>query len=132
MVSRSSKQLYYSLLSVPMRINGMVYRRLRQASHPVRAHLGCGRKHYLPGWVNVDANFLTAKIDLWANLEDGLPFRDDSVERFYSFHVIEHLPDKALAPHFREMYRALIPGGAIRVGGPHIDNACLKLLQNDA
>ena len=80
----------------------------------------------------MDANFITAKIDLWANLEDGLPFRNSSVERIYSFHVIEHLPDKALARHFREMYRALIPGGAIRVGGPHIDNACRKLLENDS
>jgi hypothetical protein len=46
--------------------------------------------------------------------------------------VIEHLPDTFLAAHFREMYRALAPGGAIRVGGPNIDNACLKLIQNDA
>jgi SAM-dependent methyltransferase len=131
MISRSSKQLYYALLSVPMRLNGLVYRKLRQNGQPIKAHLGCGQKHYFPGWVNVDANILTAKIDLWANLEDGLPFRDNSVERFYSFHVIEHLPDAALSRFFREMYRSLIPGGAIRVGGPNIDNACRKLLEND-
>ena len=132
MISRSTKFLYYSLLAVPMRINGAIYRQFRQNGQPLKAHLGCGQKNYLPGWVNVDANFLTAKIDLWANLEQGLPFRDASVERFYSFHVIEHLPDSALASHFEEMFRALIPGGVIRVGGPNIDNACLKLMQNDA
>jgi SAM-dependent methyltransferase len=115
-----------------MRINGVLYRRFRQNGRPIKAHLGCGQKNYVPGWVNVDANFLTAKIDLWANLEHGLPFRDDSVERIYSFHVIEHLPDRELAPHFREMLRALVPGGVIRVGGPNIDNACVKLQQNDA
>jgi predicted SAM-dependent methyltransferase len=114
-----------------MRINGQIYRRFRQKSDRIRVHLGCGQKNYITGWVNVDANFLSAKIDLWANLEHGLPFRDSSVERFYSFHVIEHFPDAFLPAHFREMYRALAPGGAIRVGGPNIDNACLKLLQND-
>ena len=132
MISRSTKILYYAMLAVPMRINGAVYRRFRQNGRPIKAHLGCGQKNYLPGWVNVDANFVTAKIDLWANLEQGLPFGDNSVERIYSFHVIEHLPDSALAPHFREMFRVLRPGGVIRVGGPNIDNACLKLLQNEA
>ena len=131
MTSRSAKLLYYSLLSGPMRVNASLYRRFRQDAAPIKVQLGCGQKHYIPGWVNVDANFLTAKIDLWANLEHGLPFRDDSVEKIYSFHVIEHLPDSELAPHFEEMYRVLVPGGAIRVGGPHIDNACLKLLEND-
>jgi predicted SAM-dependent methyltransferase len=131
MISRSAKLFYYSLMSGPMRVNASLYRRFRQNGRPIKAHLGCGQKNYIPGWVNVDANFVTAKIDLWANLEQGLPFRDTSVERIYSFHVIEHLPDSALALHFKEMFRTLIPGGVIRVGGPNIDNACLKLLQND-
>lgn len=132
MTKRSAKLLYYTLLSAPMRLNALLYRRFRQNGEPIRAHLGCGQKNYIPGWVNVDANFISAKIDLWANLEQGLPFRDGSVERIYSFHVIEHLPDNALAQHFREMYRVLMPGGVIRVGGPDIDNACAKLVANDA
>ena len=132
MISRSTKFLYYAVLAVPMRINGGLYRRFRQNGRPIKAHLGCGQKNYLPGWVNVDANFITAKIDLWANLEQGLPFRNNSVEKVYSFHVIEHLPDSALAPHFREMFRVLAPGGVIRVGGPNIDNACRKLLADDS
>jgi predicted SAM-dependent methyltransferase len=131
MTSRRTKALYYALLSGPMWLNAQIYRRFRQERDRIRVHLGCGQKNYIAGWVNVDANFLTAKIDLWANLEHGLPFRDNSVECFYSFHVIEHLPDTFLATHFREMHRALAPGGAIRVGGPNVDNACLKLLQND-
>jgi predicted SAM-dependent methyltransferase len=115
-----------------MRLNGAVYRSFRQAKQPLKVHLGCGQRNYIPGWVNVDANFVSAKIDLWANFEKELPFRNNSVAKIYSFHVIEHLPDAALARHFREMFRVLVPGGAIRVGGPNIDNACLKLLANDA
>src|SRR5450432_2041282 len=132
MISRSAKLLYYSLLSAPMRVNASLYRRFRQKENLIKAHLGCGQKNYLPGWVNVDANFITAKIDLWANLEQGLPFCDQSVDKIYSFHVIEHLPDSALAAHFREMFRVLTPGGVIRVGGPNIDNACRKLLDEDS
>jgi len=132
MISRSLKSFYYGLLSGPMRLNGIVYRNFRQPRGPLKVHLGPGQRNYIPGWVNVDANFLTAKIDVWANLEDPLPFRDASVSQVYSFHVMEHLPDFALAGHFREMYRVLEPGGTIRVGGPNADSACRKLLENDA
>ena len=42
-------------------------------------------------------------------------------QKSISHHVIEHLPN--LDSHFCEMYRCLRPGGVIRVGGPHGDNA---------
>ena len=132
MISRTAKAAYYALLSGPMQANAAIYRSFRQNGKPIYAHLGCGQKNYIPGWVNVDANFLTAKIDLWANLEHGIPFRDSTVERIYSFHVVEHLPDAALPAHFADMFRALRPGGAIRVGGPDIDNACRKLVEGDS
>jgi len=114
-----------------MRINGMIYRAFRHPTAPVRVHFGPGKKRYLEGWINLDANFITAKIDLWANLLDPLPFRDSSVELFYSFHVIEHLPDAYLPQHFKDMYRCLKPGGGVRVGGPDVGNACRKYLEGD-
>lgn len=114
-----------------MWINGRIYRRFRQPNTPIRVQLGPGVKYYLDGWVNVDANFLTARVDLWANLTDPLPFRSDSVQTFYSHHVVEHLPDSYLRTHFREMYRTLVPGGGIRVGGPDIGNACRKFVEDD-
>ena len=132
MTSRSLKAVYYVLLSFPMRLNGYFYRYVRQQRTAIKVHLGCGQKNYIPGWVNLDANIITARRDVWANLIHGLPFRDGSVEKCYSFHVIEHLPDTFIAAHFRDMYRCLMPGGAIRVGGPHADNACKKLVDGDA
>lgn len=131
MVSRKLKQLYYSASALPMRVNGMAYKWIRQPREPIRAHLGPGQRRYLPGWVNVDANWLTARIDVWANLLDPLPFRDESVEIFYSYHVLEHLPDEYLITHFRDMYRALVPGGGIRIGGPDTGAACAKYLAGD-
>ncbi len=64
------------------------------------------------------------RIDVWADLRNALPFRDNTVDVFYSHHMIEHLPDAILPFHFKEMFRCLKPGGFIRVGGPHGDNAC--------
>ena len=92
--------------------------------------LGPGQKNYLPGWVNVDANIFTGKCDVWTDLRNPLPFRDATVNAFYSHHVIEHLPD--LAFHFSEMYRCLKPGGSFRVGGPNGDAAMRKFLEGDA
>lgn len=115
-----------------MRINGALYRRLRVPDVPVNVHLGPGKDKYLPGWVNLDANLLTAKIDVWANLQDPLPFRACTVRAFYSHHVIEHLPDSFLSEHFSEMYRCLVPGGVIRLGGPNGDAAMQKFVEGDA
>jgi hypothetical protein len=125
------KRFYYASFCVPMRVNGALYRIVRQPKEPVSVHLGCGQQNYIPGWVNVDANIFTARPDVWANLLDPLPFRENSVKAFYSHHVVEHLPDRFLARHFRDMYHCLIPGGGIRVGGPDTGNACRKFLEGD-
>ncbi len=110
-----------------MRLSGGVYRTCFAPASGnatiVRVHLGPGQDGYKPGWINVDANWISARIDVWADLRNKLPFRDNSVDVFYSHHVIEHLPDSSLPFHFREMYRCLKSGGVIRVGGPNGDEA---------
>jgi SAM-dependent methyltransferase len=133
MLHREVKDLYYKLLAVPMRANAWLYRRWRAPrSGQLKVHLGPGQKNYLPGWINVDANFLTAKTDVWADLRNALPFRDGTVDVFYSHHVIEHLPDALLPFHFAEMHRCLRPGGCIRVGGPNADMAVRKFVEGDS
>ncbi len=133
MISRRLKAFYYAAMGYPMRANAWAYRRFRAPrGGVVKVHLGPGRLNYLEGWINVDANRVSARIDVWANLLDGLPFRDGTVDVFYSHHVIEHLPDHELPGHFAEMYRCLKPGGVIRVGGPNGEAAAKKLLEGDA
>lgn len=115
-----------------MKFNGWVYRTfLSPKSGVVKVHLGPGRQKYLPGWINVDANFLTAKCDVWADLRNKLPFRNASVDVFYSHHVVEHLEDGLLRSHFSEIYRCLKPGGVFRIGGPNGDMAMRKYLSGD-
>ncbi len=128
MVPRWVKSTYYSLLSPLMRLNAMRYRARPLVSLAARnlVHLGPGQEKYLQGWINVDANLISSKPDIWADLRFKLPFPDNSVDAIYSHHMIEHLPD--LDFHFLEMYRCLAPGGTIRVGGPHGDNAIQAML----
>jgi len=129
------KALYYLLVAAPIAASGYIYRALLAPASgnasTVRVHLGPGQDHYKIGWINVDANILTARIDVWADLRNKLPFRDNSVDAFYSHHVIEHLPDGALPFHFRDMYRCLKPGGVVRIGGPNGDEACRNFAEGN-
>lgn len=129
MISRSAKATYYALASPIMRANAFVRRKLWRREL-AKAHLGPGQGNYLEGWVNVDANAFTARIDLWADLRYALPFPERSLRAAYSHHVIEHLPD--LPRHFRDVFRCLVPGGVYRAGGPHGHNAMKKYLEGDA
>src|SRR5437868_13005228 len=114
-----------------MWLNGSVYRAVRAPrSGTHKVHLGPGRRNYLPGWINVDANMFTGKCDIWTDFARHLPFRDETIEALYSHHVIEHLSD--LDRHFEEAYRCLKPGGVYRVGGPNADNAIKKFVEGDA
>lgn len=132
MISREIKNLFYVVMQVPMRMNAALYRAfLAPRGGEVKVHLGPGQEKYMEGWINLDANFVTARVDVWADLGGPLPFRDATVDAFYSHHVIEHLPDSVIARLFGEMYRCLKPGGVIRVGGPDGDVAIRKFLEGD-
>ncbi len=62
------KRTFYSLFRYPMRTNAWVYKKFRSPKEGLKVHLGPGQGNYINGWLNVDANFISAKIDLWANL----------------------------------------------------------------
>ena len=134
MTRRGLKALYYGLLRIPMYANGVVYKTFRcpAPGTGLRVHLGPGQRNYLDGWLNVDANLVSSRPDLWADFRNPLPFRSGSVDVFYSHHVVEHLPDDHLESHFRELFRGLRSGGGIRVGVPHAGNACRKFVEGDA
>jgi len=131
MISRRAKALFYLGAAPLMRANGALYRLFRAPRRgPVRVQLGPGQRNYIPGWINVDANMFTGKCDVWADLQNPLPFRDETLDAVYSHHVIEHLAD--LRSHLREVHRCLRPGGVYRVGGPNGDAAIKKFVDGDA
>ena len=130
MISRNLKTLYYFLFSHLMLLNSKFYKIFKSPrSGLVKVHLGPGKKNYLDGWINADANIINAKIDVWIDLKHPLPFKDNTVDVFYSHHVIEHLPN--IQKNFQEMYRCLKVNSFIRVGGPNGDMSIKKFLEND-
>ncbi len=130
MLSRKAKAVFYYAAGPLMQINGLIYRHFRAPKKgELKVHLGPGQKNYLDGWVNVDANTFTGKCDVWADLRNPLPFRNETVDAMYSHHVIEHLPN--IEHHFKEAHRCLKPGGVYRVGGPNGDSAIAKFVEND-
>ena len=132
MLPRKIKAFYYFLMEPLMYINSRIYFAFfspRRSQKNVYVQLGPGQRNYIDGWINVDANFLTAKIDLWADLRHKLPFRRNSVDAFYSHHMIEHLPD--LISHFQSVYYCLKNHGVYRLGGPNGDSAIKKFLDKD-
>jgi predicted SAM-dependent methyltransferase len=131
MLSRKAKDIFYTFAGPFMKVNGYIYRNFRaQTEGQLVVHLGPGQKNYINGWVNVDANMFTGKCDVWADLRNPLPFRDGTVDAFYSHHVIEHLPKMYF--HLNEVFRCLKSGGVYRVGGPNGDSAIAKFMENDS
>ncbi|MGO8777970.1 MAG: class I SAM-dependent methyltransferase [Rhodomicrobium sp.] len=131
MLSRSAKAIFYTVAGPAMAINGYFYRAVRApaAGSGLRVHLGPGQDKYLPGWINVDANAFTGKCDVWADLRNRLPLRENSVKAMYSHHVIEHLPD--IPAHMLEVFRCLRPGGIYRVAVPNGDSAISRYQAGD-
>ena len=137
MIPRRIKALYYALAQVPMAASSRLYRQFRaprntDSKGPVKVHLGPGQRNYLQGWINVDANIVSCRPDVWSDLQQALPFRDATVDVVYSHHMIEHLADAVLPFHLREIHRCLKPGGLIRVGGPNGDVAMQKFVSGDS
>ncbi len=79
-------------------------------------NIGCGPKA-LDGWINLDAA-RAPHIDVVWDLRHGLPFPDESCSAIFGEHVIEHIPRADAGKLLRECYRALQPGGMLRLSTP--------------
>lgn len=77
--------------------------------------IGCGRKK-LPGAVGLDKNLFPG-VDVVADLEMGLPFRDHDFDAVHTDQVLEHVRD--LISLVYEVYRVLKPGGIFLVHVPY-------------
>lgn len=82
---------------------------------PVIVDLGCGDSPQYPDSFGFDRK-LTKSCSAVADLSDGLPVADRSVDRIFTVHVLEHLID--YLPLLDECHRALRPGGVLHVLAP--------------
>ncbi len=82
---------------------------------PLCLDLGCGDQKQYPDNVGVDVRPSPA-VDVVADLTDGIPAPDGSVDRVFAVHVLEHLID--FLPLVDECHRVLRPGGLLHVLSP--------------
>ncbi|MDR0466166.1 MAG: glycosyltransferase [Deltaproteobacteria bacterium] len=92
-----------------------------QKDRPRLLNLGCGNAFH-SDWVNLDVSSSNPAV-LAYDLHLGIPFADDSFDVVYHSHVLEHL-ERPYAEHLlRECFRALKPGGTLRVAVPNLEAA---------
>ena len=102
-------------------------------------NIGAGTWEH-PCWNNIDLPAQTPEFaaiqapcinhDLVKN--EKLPINSNSVEAFYTSHVVEHIPDFANKNLFKEAYRCLNSGGVFRIStGPCADMDWQAILRED-
>ena len=91
----------------------------------MKLNLGCSDNLLPPEWVNVDLFFSP---EVWsdrsrrmqaADLRDGWPWPESSVDEIRAWDIIEHLPDKIHT--MNEAWRVLRPGGVLDIKIPTTD-----------
>lgn len=87
----------------------------------IRVEVGSGNRP-TPGYVHMDMDRDSSKIDIWGNLKD-MPFDDESVDELKMIHVVEHLWWAELFWTFGEMNRVLKKGGLLHIEVPDLDVA---------
>lgn len=85
----------------------------------MKLNLGCGYNK-LDGYTNVDWD-PNCEPDVLADLEQVLPFHDNTVEEIRLFHVLEHLgaDSKTYLNIWKELYRIMQDKGEIHIVVPH-------------
>jgi ADP-heptose:LPS heptosyltransferase/SAM-dependent methyltransferase len=77
-----------------------------------KLNFGCGGNN-LRGWKNFDA-----EVDI---TQLPLPFADNSASHIFAEHVVEHVGYYQAVAFFKDCFRVLAPGGAIRIAVPSVE-----------
>lgn len=81
----------------------------------MKLQIGCGR-HPMDGWLNTDCRKLPG-VDRVVNLEEPLPWEDNTFGEVYGRAVIEHVSN--IQQLIRELHRVTKPGGILHFQVPH-------------
>ncbi len=84
-------------------------------SRRIRVDLGCGNRK-IKGTLGVDTVRVPG-VDVVADLNSGLPFRESSVDAIYSYHILEHMDD--FLATMNEIWRVCRPGALVYIKVPH-------------
>ncbi len=89
--------------------------KLVEQKDAIVVNLGCGNAKE-PGQIGLD-RYRSTQADLLAELAEGLPLADSSVDAVVAEHLLEHVPD--LVRLMEEIHRVLVPGGVLSVEVPY-------------
>lgn len=95
----------------------------------VKLHWGCGQRR-LDGWVNIDG-WRSDATDYVHDLRATLPFSDGSVDLIFTEHVLEHVEFDIATAVLADFFRALKPGGIVRIVVPDLNKCCHAYLSGD-
>jgi predicted SAM-dependent methyltransferase len=83
-----------------------------------RLNWGCGG--WTPaGWINSDIK-QGRGIDISADIRQGLPLEDESIDYVVSIHALPEMPYTELVPALQELRRVLKSGGVLRLALPDL------------
>jgi len=85
----------------------------------MRLNLGCGFKHIM-GFKNIDIDPV-CQPDICADITEGLPFEDNTVEVVRAFDFLEHIPIGKTIFVVDEIWRVLKQGGKFEHFTPSTD-----------
>lgn len=97
----------------------LMVRKYLNSNKPKKLHLGAGF-NVLPGWLNTDLN--PGKETLYLDFTKPFPFPDASFDYVFNEHTIEHVPYSAAVGMVEKAYKALKPGGKLRVSTPNLEH----------
>jgi len=82
-----------------------------------RLNLGCGSE-YRKGWINIDMD-KRWKPDILCDVEKGIPLKDDSIEKVFIKHVLEHIDPRKFSYVMSEVFRVCKNNAIIKIYCPY-------------
>jgi predicted SAM-dependent methyltransferase len=85
----------------------------------LKLNIGCG-PNPLEGWYNVDLHAQVIGVGL-LDATKRFPYPDDTFDRIFTEHMIEHITYEEGQRMLAECYRVMKPGGRLRVSTPDLE-----------
>ena len=106
----------------------VVVRRYLSTAERPSLHIGCGGNVHA-GWLNTD--LYNSEADTYLDATKRFPFGDQTFERVFSEHLIEHLRIDKVRAFLNETHRVLRPGGLCRVSCPDLALYARNYIEKD-
>lgn len=97
------------------RVSRSAVQTLCQRQDSLWLEVGAGARAGANGWTTLDVE---PECDIYWDLREGIPFPDNSVDRLYSSHFLEHLTFQEGEGFLAEAYRVLKPGAEFSISVP--------------